>query len=129
MTSIDRFTVSRSDFDTDAAELNGRPASSFATASFGTAAAAGAGVVCAVAAATGGQGDFRLALSRNDTWATLTRMMLRDQMLDVIEALDGARAAALGQAGRHRTTVMMAHTHHQHAQPAHQLRRTGAVLR
>src|SRR5690349_759549 len=39
-----------------------------------------------VAAATRGQGDFRVALSRNDTWATLARMMLRDQTLAIIEA-------------------------------------------
>ena len=70
-----------------------------------------------VAAATGGQGEFRIALSRNDTWATLTRMMLRDQVLGIIDALDDLREAVLDQAGRHRTTVMMAHTHHQHAQP------------
>ena len=70
-----------------------------------------------VAAATAGAGDFRLALSRNDTWATLARMMLRDQGLDLIDALDGLRDALLGQADHHRTTVMMAHTHHQHAQP------------
>lgn len=84
-----------------------------------------------VAAATRGQGDFRVALSRNDTWATLARMMLRDQMLDIIEALDDLREALLDQAGRHRTTVMMAHTHHQHAQPtsvAHYLLAAGATV-
>lgn len=84
-----------------------------------------------VAATTGGQGEFRIALSRNDTWATLTRMMLRDQLLGIIEALDELREAVLDQAGRHRTTVMMAHTHHQHAQPtslAHYLLAAAAVV-
>ncbi len=84
-----------------------------------------------VADATGGQGDLRIALSRNDTWATLTRMMLRDQVLDIIEALDDLRDAVLDQAGRHRTTVMMAHTHHQHAQPTsvgHYLLAAGATI-
>lgn len=84
-----------------------------------------------VAAATHGQGDFRIALSRNDTWATLARMMLRDQTLDIIEALDDLREAVLDQAGRHVTTVMMAHTHHQHAQPtsvAHYLLAAGAMV-
>src|SRR5690349_6139242 len=64
-----------------------------------------------VAAVTGGQGEFRIALSRNDTWATLARMMLRDQLLGIIQVLDDLREAVLDQAGRHRTTVMMAHTH------------------
>jgi argininosuccinate lyase len=84
-----------------------------------------------VAAATGGKGEFRIALSRNDMWATLARMMLRDQALEIIEALDDLRDAVLQQAGRHRTTVMMAHTHHQHAQPtsvAHYLLAAAAVI-
>jgi argininosuccinate lyase len=84
-----------------------------------------------VAAATGGAGDFRVALSRNDTWATLARLMLRDQVLDLTDALDDLRDAVLDQAGRHRTAVMMAHTHHQHAQPttvAHYLLAADAVI-
>ncbi len=84
-----------------------------------------------VAAATGGEGEFRVALSRNDAWATLARMMLRDQVLDLIDALDDLRDAVLDQAARHRTTVMMAHTHHQHAQPttvAHYLLAADAVI-
>jgi argininosuccinate lyase len=84
-----------------------------------------------VATATGGAGDFRVALSRNDAWATLARMMLRDQVLDLIDALDDLRDAVLDQAARHRTTVMMAHTHHQHAQPtsvAHYLLAADAVI-
>ncbi len=84
-----------------------------------------------VATATGGAGDFRIALSRNDVWATLARMMLRDQVLDFIDSLDGLRDAVLDQATRHRSTVMMAHTHHQHAQPttvAHYLLAADAVV-
>lgn len=67
--------------------------------------------------ATGGRGDFRLALSRNDTGAAIARLMLRDQTLDVIAASDGLREAVIEQAERHRATLIMAHTHHQHAQP------------
>jgi argininosuccinate lyase len=84
-----------------------------------------------VAATTCGAGDFRPALSRNDTWATLARMMLRDQVLDLIGALDDLRDAVIAQAAQHRTTVMMAHTHHQHAQPttvAHYLLAADAVI-
>jgi argininosuccinate lyase len=70
-----------------------------------------------VADATGGRGEFRLALSRNDTWATLSRLAVRDQILALLTALDGLREALLDQAERHRGTLIMAHTHHQHAQP------------
>jgi argininosuccinate lyase len=67
--------------------------------------------------ATGGRGEFRLALSRNDAGAAISRLMLRDQTLDVVAASDGVREAVLDQAERHRATLIMAHTHHQHAQP------------
>jgi argininosuccinate lyase len=66
---------------------------------------------------TRGRGEFRLALSRNDVGAAIARLMLRDQTLDVVAASDGVRDAALDQAERHRDTLIMAHTHHQHAQP------------
>lgn len=67
--------------------------------------------------ATRGRGEFRLALSRNDAGAAVARLMLRDQTLDVVAAADGVREAVIDQAERHRATLMMAHTHHQHAQP------------
>jgi len=67
--------------------------------------------------ATGGRGEFRLALSRNDAGAAIARLMLRDQTLDVLAASDGVREAVIDQAERHRGTLIMAHTHHQHAQP------------
>jgi argininosuccinate lyase len=67
--------------------------------------------------ATGGRGEFRLALSRNDAGAAVARLMLRDQTLDVLAAADGVRGAVIDQAERHRATLIMAHTHHQHAQP------------
>ena len=67
--------------------------------------------------ATGGRGEFRLALSRNDAGAAVARLMLRDQALDVLDAADGVREAVIEQAERHRATLIMAHTHHQHAQP------------
>ncbi|HET7266359.1 MAG TPA: lyase family protein [bacterium] len=67
--------------------------------------------------ATHGRGEFRLALSRNDAGAAVARLMLRDQTLDVIAASDGVREALLEQAERHRATLIMANTHHQHAQP------------
>lgn len=67
--------------------------------------------------ATGGRGEFRLALSRNDAGAAIARLMLRDQTLDVADASDGVREAVIDQAERHRGTLVMANTHHQHAQP------------
>lgn len=70
-----------------------------------------------VDAATRGRGEFRLALSRNDAGAAVARLMLREQTLDVIAAADGVRGAVIDQAERHRATLIMAHTHHQHAQP------------
>jgi argininosuccinate lyase len=66
---------------------------------------------------TRGRGEFRLALSRNDAGAAIARLMLRDQTLDIVAAADGVREAVIDQAGRHRDTLIMAHTHHQHAQP------------
>ena len=82
-------------------------------------------------AAAGGDADFRLALSRNDTWAALARLMFRDQMLTLIASLDDLRGAVLEQAERHQDTLIMAHTHHQHAQPttaAHYLTAAAAVI-
>ena len=67
--------------------------------------------------ATHGRGEFRLALSRNDAGAAVARLMLREQTLDIVVAADGVREAVIGQAERHRATLIMAHTHHQHAQP------------
>jgi len=67
--------------------------------------------------ATRGRGEFRLALSRNDAGAAVARLMLREQTLAIIDAADGVREAVLDQAERHRATLIMAHTHHQHAQP------------
>jgi len=84
-----------------------------------------------VAAATSGVGEFRPALSRNDAWAALVRLLLRDQGLTVIERLEDLRGAVLDQAARHRDTLMMAHTHHQHAQPttvAHYLLAADAAI-
>lgn len=84
-----------------------------------------------VETATRGRGDFRLALSRNDAGAAVARLMLRDQTIDIVEAADGLREAVIDQADRHRATLIMAHTHHQHAQPTtagHYLLAAAAVL-
>ncbi len=84
-----------------------------------------------VAQATGGRGEFRIALSRNDAWATLVRLALRDQTLGLLAALDGLREAVLDQADRHRGTLFLASTHQQHAQPttvAHYLLAVAATL-
>jgi argininosuccinate lyase len=81
--------------------------------------------------ATAGRGEFRIALSRNDAWATLVRLALRDQVLDLLAAVHGLEEAVLGQADRHRTTLVLASTHHQHAQPttlAHYLLAIAATL-
>ena len=84
-----------------------------------------------VADATGGRGEFRLALSRNDSGAAVARLLVRDLVLDLLDSLDGVREALLDQADRHRGTLIMAQTHHQHAQPttaAHYLLAAAAML-
>lgn len=70
-----------------------------------------------VAEATGGRGEFRLALSRNDAGAAVARLLVRDQVLNLLNSLDGGRETFLDQAERHRETLIMAQTHEQHAQP------------
>ena len=84
-----------------------------------------------VADATGGRGEFRLALSRNDSGAAVARLLVRDQVLGLLDSLEAVREALLGQAERHRATLVMAQTHHQHAQPttaAHYLLAAAAML-
>lgn len=63
-------------------------------------------------------GAAHVARSRNDINATVTRMRLRQALLDLLE--DGARMLAqlLAQASRHATTLMSAFTHLQPAQPS-----------
>ena len=84
-----------------------------------------------VAEATRGRGEFRIALSRNDAWAALARLALRDQVLALLAALHGVEEAVLERADRHRGTLVLANTHHQHAQPttlAHYLLAVAATL-
>ncbi len=84
-----------------------------------------------VADATGGRGEFRLALSRNDAGAAVARLLVRDQILDLVDSLDRVRDTFLDQAERHRETLIMAQTHEQHAQPttvAHYLLAAVATL-
>lgn len=59
---------------------------------------------------TQGVGEFRLALSRNDAWATVAHMLLRDQLLTLLSALIGLRETVLGMASEDRSTLCMAYT-------------------
>lgn len=57
------------------------------------------------------------ARSRNDIAITLYRMVIRREILDVVAGALTLRAALLGQAEKHRDSVMPAYTHTQPAQP------------
>ena len=62
-------------------------------------------------------GKMHTARSRNDIAITLYRMTLRQELLDVIEAVRTLRGVLLQLAAQHFETVMPAHTHTQPAQP------------
>jgi argininosuccinate lyase len=55
--------------------------------------------------------------SRQDIASTIARMNLRDGLLQVFEALLGARESMLTLAGRHTETIIPAYTHGVQAQP------------
>jgi argininosuccinate lyase len=62
-------------------------------------------------------GRLHTARSRNDIDMTMYRMKLREFLLALIGATDELRDTLLQIAGRHRETVLAAHTHTQPAQP------------
>lgn len=61
--------------------------------------------------------NLHLGRSRNDLGAAMNRMALRDDVLRVAAALNGARAAVHDIASRHVDTVMPGFTHAVQAQP------------
>jgi argininosuccinate lyase len=62
-------------------------------------------------------GRIHTARSRNDLDMTMYRMVLRQQLLLVLEALLDLRAQLIGLAEAHRSDPMPAYTHNQPAQP------------
>lgn len=62
-------------------------------------------------------GALRTALSRNDLDMTVYRMSARERLLGLAGRLDALRSALLELAEREAQTVVVAHTHHQPAQP------------
>lgn len=62
-------------------------------------------------------GNLQLARSRNDLDAVMIRLVLREQLLAIGEALLELRQVVAGLAGRHVETVMPGVTHSQEAQP------------
>ena len=62
-------------------------------------------------------GRLHTARSRNDVDMTMYRMRLREHILTVCEAVLELREALTAIAGRHRDTLIAAHTHTQPAQP------------
>lgn len=62
-------------------------------------------------------GNMHVGMSRNDMDTAMYRIVLRQEVLDVLAALTRLRAALLDKAAEHVETVMVAHTHNQQAQP------------
>jgi argininosuccinate lyase len=62
-------------------------------------------------------GRLHTARSRNDIDMTMYRMLLREWLLDVTEAVRQLRTVLIALAGGHVATVFPAHTHGQPAQP------------
>jgi len=62
-------------------------------------------------------GNLHIARSRNDMGVTMYRMVLRKYLLDTIEAALLLHRVLLRLAAEEADTVMLAHTHTQHAQP------------
>ena len=69
-----------------------------------------------------------VARSRNDLGAALHRMVLREKLLRLVEALNDLRTAILDLAGDHVETVMPGYTHTQPAQPTTFAHYLGGVL-
>lgn len=62
-------------------------------------------------------GALRTALSRNDLDMTLYRLRAREQLVDTLASIETLRAVLLNLAQRELTTLIVAYTHHQPAQP------------
>jgi len=62
-------------------------------------------------------GRIHTARSRNDIDMTMYRMVLRERLLQTMDALLSLRARLIGLAAEHRSALMPAYTHNQPAQP------------
>jgi argininosuccinate lyase len=62
-------------------------------------------------------GSLHVAKSRNDQVATAIRMVLREQMLDLMLTLTQLQDSLLNQAEAHASTIILEYTHLQPAQP------------
>jgi argininosuccinate lyase len=62
-------------------------------------------------------GRLHTARSRNDLGATISRMQVRDLILDLLDRLNAFRATLLGRAEEHLDVVVTGYTHLQPAQP------------
>ncbi|MFD1397340.1 argininosuccinate lyase [Kroppenstedtia eburnea] len=62
-------------------------------------------------------GNMHIARSRNDMGVAMYRLVLREQLLELIGRVQGLREALLEVGEEHLETVMPAHTHTQPAQP------------
>jgi argininosuccinate lyase len=62
-------------------------------------------------------GNMHIARSRNDMGVTMYRLVLRDQLLELLDVLTDLRESLLEVSGEHLETVMPAYTHTQPAQP------------
>jgi len=62
-------------------------------------------------------GMMHIGRSRNDLYATVTRMAVRDELLQTLELLLQLIVSMLGVAEQHKATTMTGYTHWQHAQP------------
>jgi argininosuccinate lyase len=60
---------------------------------------------------------LHMGRSRNDLGAAVNRMMIRDRMLEALDALADARESLLNLAARHVNTIYPAYTQHVQAQP------------
>lgn len=62
-------------------------------------------------------GNVHIAFSRNDMDATMFRMSLREDVLELVDLILVLRDVVTAVAAEHIHTVMLAHTHNQQAQP------------
>lgn len=62
-------------------------------------------------------GMMHIGRSRNDLYATVTRMAVRDELLQTLELLLQLIDSMLRVAEQHKATTMTGYTHWQHAQP------------
>lgn len=60
---------------------------------------------------------LHMGRSRNDLGAAMNRLLMRDKVLEVLDALSAARQSLLSVASKHENTIIPAYTHAVQAQP------------